>query len=55
MSETSSPNKSEALVTFEIELRPGANAEEIMALQSNLFEVRGGPGNLNSPISGLAA
>ena len=39
MSETSSPNKSEALVTFEIELRPGANAEEIMALQSNLFEV----------------
>lgn len=39
MSEATPQNSSEVLATFEVELRPGANVEELMGLQANLYEV----------------
>ena len=39
MSDASRKSSPEALATFEVELRPGANVEELMALQENLYEV----------------
>ena len=39
MSEEKSGNEPPVIATFEVKLRPGANAEEVLAMQQHLFEV----------------
>ena len=39
MSEAAQKSNPEVLATFEVELRPDANVEELMGLQADLFEV----------------
>lgn len=39
MSGEKSGNESPVIATFEVNLRPGANAEEVLAMQQHLYEV----------------